>query len=585
MKLLFLIIHIPFLLLLHLETSCQQTFPLVDTLSSYEKQVTIPSGIINIDSILITNNNLTTENKAELLVEKAQLYAKNSYYSTAINLYNQAFELYRQTKNNDKKQIDILFAQSKLYDPSGAFDKSIANLFYVLKLAQNKYPQETAKTYTNLGYYYSLLDDTNSALEYLDSARKIIQSIELSEKEDVINELKFNLHNITAGFYSMSSTDSTLYHLNMAEKYADNNVLKMQIIYQNQAALHTYLENYDKAEVLFNKAIVLMDDEYKKLLVLCNLAELQNLKNNYKKSLKLYDDAYKMSIRISATYIQSHILRMKADIYAKNSDFKKAYSLISQSESIKKTNSINENEEKSRAIKRDFDLFKIEKEKELYEYKNKTIQFQLFKKNIFIILSLICLCASVVISFIIYRRFKIQNSHKDELSSLLTRKISEKNERLLDSRIETDKKSRELTTNAATMAKTYEILSDILPQIVLLKHQIKSSKNQSTLYDIEMKLKSLNTTDKWWDNFKFQFEHVHPSFSTNLNKTFPTLTAGEHRICTFIVLNMNTKDIAILINRSTRTIDTIKFRIRKKMNIPSNISTLSFLLSLTSSLE
>lgn len=59
------------------------------------------------------------------------------------------------------------------------------------------------------------------------------------------------------------------------------------------------------------------------------------------------------------------------------------------------------------------------------------------------------------------------------------------------------------------------------------------------------------------------------------------MTAGENRICAFIVMNLNTKDIAALLNRSPRTIDTIKFRIRRKMGIPKEVSTLSFLLPFT----
>ncbi len=46
-------------------------------------------------------------------------------------------------------------------------------------------------------------------------------------------------------------------------------------------------------------------------------------------------------------------------------------------------------------------------------------------------------------------------------------------------------------------------------------------------------------------------------------------------------MNLNTKDIASLTNRSVRTIDTAKFHIRKKLGITKDTSLLSILLAFT----
>ncbi len=73
-----------------------------------------------------------------------------------------------------------------------------------------------------------------------------------------------------------------------------------------------------------------------------------------------------------------------------------------------------------------------------------------------------------------------------------------------------------------------------------------------------------NISDKMWHEFETRFEYVHEGFFDNLHKHFPDLTPTELKTCSFLRLNMTTKDIACLTNRSKGTIDNIRYNIRKK---------------------
>ena len=49
----------------------------------------------------------------------------------------------------------------------------------------------------------------------------------------------------------------------------------------------------------------------------------------------------------------------------------------------------------------------------------------------------------------------------------------------------------------------------------------------------------------------------------------PTLTRSELQLCCYISLGLTAKDIATLTQRSVRTIETIKYNLKKKLNVDS----------------
>lgn len=146
---------------------------------------------------------------------------------------------------------------------------------------------------------------------------------------------------------------------------------------------------------------------------------------------------------------------------------------------------------------------------------------------------------------------------------------------------ETDKKTREMLAQALSAAQTGEILDSAISDLAHLRQHLKDKQSINALASIENKLRSLHWDENSWESFRLYFSKVHTSFFSRLNQAYPSLTPGEIRICAFLVLNLNTKEIATLTNRSVRTIDTAKFHIRKKMNITKDTSILSVLLPFT----
>lgn len=71
-------------------------------------------------------------------------------------------------------------------------------------------------------------------------------------------------------------------------------------------------------------------------------------------------------------------------------------------------------------------------------------------------------------------------------------------------------------------------------------------------------------------NFLSRFIEVYPEFYNQLTTDFPDLTTADIKLCALLKLNYTTKEIAEITFSSVRTIQNRMYRIRKKINLPSD---------------
>ena len=79
------------------------------------------------------------------------------------------------------------------------------------------------------------------------------------------------------------------------------------------------------------------------------------------------------------------------------------------------------------------------------------------------------------------------------------------------------------------------------------------------------------------DLFEQQFEQAHAPFFKNLYAAHPDLTPGEVRMCAYIIMNLTNKEIASISNKTQRAVESIRYRICKKFNLPEGQSALTYL--------
>lgn len=110
----------------------------------------------------------------------------------------------------------------------------------------------------------------------------------------------------------------------------------------------------------------------------------------------------------------------------------------------------------------------------------------------------------------------------------------------------------------------------ILLCILVLYFYIKRKKKDRSLhtenYKALMELLKQNNSD-----FMALFEEIYPDFTKKLLNINPELSRSEIEFCTLLKLNLSTKQISQMRFIEVRTVQNRKYRIRKKLNIPSSV--------------
>lgn len=82
-----------------------------------------------------------------------------------------------------------------------------------------------------------------------------------------------------------------------------------------------------------------------------------------------------------------------------------------------------------------------------------------------------------------------------------------------------------------------------------------------------------------WENFELHFNKVHNDFLQRIKEEFPDLSQRDIRLCAYLRLNLSSKEIAQLMGISIRSVESLRYRVRKKTNLTSDKSLADFLLS------
>ncbi|WP_235296459.1 helix-turn-helix transcriptional regulator [Portibacter marinus] len=131
---------------------------------------------------------------------------------------------------------------------------------------------------------------------------------------------------------------------------------------------------------------------------------------------------------------------------------------------------------------------------------------------------------------------------------------------------ERDLRSKELVSNTLLFQKQVDLLLRLDENLKEIPAE-DPSKAKVKLNKLRRLIKSNLNQEDTWDEFKIQFEKLHPSFFEKLKTSFPKLTANDLRHCAFMKMRMNTKEIARLLNINPTSVQISRVRMKKKMNL------------------
>lgn len=200
--------------------------------------------------------------------------------------------------------------------------------------------------------------------------------------------------------------------------------------------------------------------------------------------------------------------------------------------------------------------------------------------TIMIIIYVLAFIIIVLVTHTFYRRYyKRQreslletNKRELELKALESDQqlMQVKNEKLQQ---DIENKNRELAISTMSLIKKNEFLNSI-------KEELKNVNQNNELKPvIKIIDKNLNNTDDW-KFFQEAFNNADKDFLKKVKAKHPMLTPNDLRLCAYLRLNLSSKEIAPLLNISSRSVEVKRYRLRKKMELPHESSLTNYILEI-----
>jgi len=152
---------------------------------------------------------------------------------------------------------------------------------------------------------------------------------------------------------------------------------------------------------------------------------------------------------------------------------------------------------------------------------------------------------------------------------------------LLESEI--DLKNRKLSTTSMLIVEKNGLLQDFQTELSELQKLLESQKTEESHESIKALKKRITShidVDNNWGMFKIHFDEVHPDFFNLVYQIAPDLSHKDLKICAYLKLSMDTKQIARLLNITPASVRKIFYRLKRKMNIPEEENLRDFILQL-----
>jgi preprotein translocase subunit SecY len=131
-----------------------------------------------------------------------------------------------------------------------------------------------------------------------------------------------------------------------------------------------------------------------------------------------------------------------------------------------------------------------------------------------------------------------------------------------------DKKNRELTSallHNSQMRQVFEKAKLIANS--LASGATKQDGLDHQLDELDKLMHSFDSSQEEWVTIQLHFSEVHPSFFSKLKENSAELTQYDLKHCAYIRMNLSTKEIGRILNISERSVQTARYRIKKKLNL------------------
>ncbi len=142
-------------------------------------------------------------------------------------------------------------------------------------------------------------------------------------------------------------------------------------------------------------------------------------------------------------------------------------------------------------------------------------------------------------------------------------------------------KASEMADSTMNLIRKNDILQAIDEHMQQLTDNIRQEEPKGRLVkkiaDIRREIQMHQNDDANWDKFAQNFNIVHNHFMDKLTARYPQLKLNDIKLCAYLKLGLSSKEIASLMNTAVRSIETARYRLRKKLELEAGDNLADFI--------
>lgn len=452
--------------------------------------------------------------------------------------------------NEPLSQAAVLNNMGMHYAVIGNYPQAIENHLKALKINEDAANDAGLLwTYMEIASLYTTEKAYNLAIDYINKSLtigiKLNDNSMLSSNYALMGDNYFNQAKYPEALANYKK--SLEYSLKTGEKFM------LEMAYKRIGDVYENEKKYDSAYISYSEALKIIDDlDNPRLLSELNSSFAQLYYDNCEldKSIAYGTKAYTLASQLNYPDIIGSSSDILYKVFKKKKDAESALKYLEISKSVNDSLFTSEKRHEIENLTYTYELDKKQDKIVMLEKDN-----TLFRLQIVIVFTLFVIA---LLSFVFYlvikrRRLKIkQLQHEAEIKN---------------TQYQLELKHRELTQKATQIIQQEELLDNLKEKLLDIKGE-KPSTNKAILdviSDVEMYARQSS-----WDDFEKYFNDVHPEFYRNLKLKYSELSQNELRVCALIRLNLNTKQMADITQKTGRSIDVMRSRIRQKMGLIRN---------------
>lgn len=446
------------------------------------------------------------ETESEFYKKASQIYYERDAFDVAIDYNLKAYDFYKEHNREEQYEIEnsLAIIYARLNNRERAF--YYFNRIYQHQKKIKNFPA-VAKSLNNIGTLYLNYGKPDSALFFLKKSLRL-----LNTQSD--NALKYYvLTNVGRSYEALGKEDSAKYY------------------FENTIKLLPEIKNQDTRQYVYNAiaSYYLNAGEPQKSIEYALNAKQENTVKYSFSNLQVLQVLYKSYLALgkfeeSANYFQEYDhIRDSINIEAK---------------------AVNVEKQK---IEHDF---KAQEELNRLNDKEKRLTLTVSVLVLFVILLILS------IFLIRYKNKLIKEKLRNELTE------SRENEL----KLQIELKDRELASKTLAETRKEEMYNSVLEDLKKIRLNTGKEETKQALGTVLNTLEH-SSNKAIWEEFELRFANVYESFYQNLSVKHPDLSTYDKRICALIKLNLSSKEIADISGVSVKSVENIRTRLRKKLNL------------------